>query len=271
MRFLVKSFLNLISLPVFSRIYGRLTKIKGPRFLIKGILDFFVNHYGIDMEEYEGDISDYNSLSQLFVRKLDPGKRPLKRSENFFVSPCDGMILGIEYVQSDLAVQVKETSYELSELINSKEDFSPGWHVMTIYLSPSNYHRFHFPLSGSVIGYSHLKGRLYPVNSLGLKRIRDLFLKNERIVVKLMHKKSEVYIVSVGATFVGSIKMNFISTYSRDGKWKNPAIIAKQLDEMGRFELGSTIVILIPQNLVKGSTLKDSGPVRTGDKLFQLK
>ena len=268
---LIRTLLYIISFPVFSRMYGRLTRIKRPRFLARFIIDFFVSTYDISMDEYEGDVSDYDSLSSIFIRKLDPKKRKLIEDNKALLSPADGVVSSIELIDSDKVIQAKGIDYKLSEFLNLKLDFDKKWYITTIYLSPRDYHRYHFPLGGDVKGYCRMRGHIYPVNNIGLKHIKELFVKNERIVLELIHKKMQIYIGAVGATFVGSIKMEFIEKYKRDNKWKNISFNAAQMDEMGRFELGSTIIMATPEELgspVNGITGKH---VKTGEKLFVLK
>lgn len=270
MNSLIKSLLYVLSFPVFSRIYGRITRIKNPKFFVRFIIDFFVDTYKISMDDYEGEVADYNSLAEIFIRKLDPVKRPLKEDSKTILSPADGVVSSIELIDSDKVIQAKGIDYDLQEFLNLELNFSNKWYVTTIYLSPMDYHRYHFPLGGLVKKYCHMKGHLYPVNNLGLKNIKKLFIKNERIVLELEHKESTVYIAAVGATFVGSIKMEFIERYKRDNKWKDISFTTSQMDEMGRFELGSTIIMVTPENLgspVEGITGKH---VKTGEKLFDL-
>ncbi|MEN8154969.1 MAG: archaetidylserine decarboxylase [Acidobacteriota bacterium] len=269
MKFIFRPLLYIISFPVFSRIYGRLTKLKNPKFLIKKIIRGFIKTYSINMDEYEGNIEDYDSLADIFIRKLDPAKRVLKPDSGCILSPADGIVSSIEFVKRDKAIQVKGVEYNISEFLNNETDFSDGWYITTIYLSPSNYHRYHFPVEGIVKGYCHMRGHLYPVNSLGLNNIKGLFIKNERIVLKMDTKDTEIYIAAVGATFVGSVKMEFIDNYRRDNKWKPLSLKVEQLREMGRFELGSTIIMATPEKLGKPAANITGNPIRTGDILFK--
>lgn len=271
MKTLIKYALYIISLPVISRMYGWLTKRENPKYIVKKVMEFFVRTYGINMEEFQGELSDYNSLSKIFVRKLDPEVRPLKKNKKFILSPADGILSRLEVVSDETALQIKGIKYNLSELVNFEIDFSEGWYVSTIYLSPKDYHRFHFPVSGRLKSFCHLQGRLFPVNSLGLNYIKELFLKNERIAVKIGIRDSNLFFVAVGATFVGSIKMEFIEKYKRDNVWKPVDVEVSQLGEMGRFELGSTIVMLFPQKLAEPLIKGLNKKIKVGDKLFLFK
>ncbi len=271
MNVLIKSFLYIVSFPVFSRIYGRLTRIKRPKFFVRFIIDFFVKTYDISMNDFVGGTGDYNSLASIFIRKLDPEKRRLTNDHNHILSPADGVVSSIELTGSGNVIQAKGIEYSLNEFLNADIDFSNKWYVTTIYLSPRDYHRYHFPLHGEVTGYCHMKGHIYPVNNLGLKNIKKLFIRNERIVLKMKSENELYYIAAVGATFVGSIKMEFIDRYKRDNIWKDISFSATQMDEMGRFELGSTIIMVTPEEFavpIDGITGKH---VKTGERLFRIK
>jgi phosphatidylserine decarboxylase len=271
MNTLARIFLSIIAIPVFSRLYGRFTRIKRPRVLVLKIIDFFKSIYKIEMDEFAGKAEDYPSLAEFFVRPLDPKKRPLIPKEDKIVSPADGILKEIETVYEDKATQVKGKNYALSELIRDTIDFSKGWHVATIYLSPQNYHRFHYPISGKIEGYCHVRGPLFPVNSLGTSLVKNLFVRNERIVTRLITHGLHFYAVAVGATFVGSIKMVFIEKIKRDKRWKELNLEVKQQDEMGRFELGSTIILVVPEELAQPLSEKTEQPIKVGEPIFSLK
>ena len=109
------------------------------------------------MDDYEGEVADYNSLAEIFIRKLDPVKRPLKEDSKTILSPADGVVSSIELIDSDKVIQAKGIDYDLQEFLNLELNFSNKWYVTTIYLSPMDYHRYHFPLGGVVKKYCHMK------------------------------------------------------------------------------------------------------------------
>jgi len=262
-------FLFFISMPFLSRIWGYITKIERPEWLAAKMVSVFKDHYGIDMDEYEGDETDYASLSKFFVRPLDKTVRPLNKDESSFLSPSDGVVTVIEKVAADIATQVKGRTYSISDLVRKELDFSEGYYLFTIYLSPKDYHRYHVPVDSTVRSYIHTGWRLYPVNKLSVNTISDLFVKNERVVVKMKKDEHEFYYVAVGATFVGSIKMDFF-TRPVDGKWTVVEKNYEQNQELGRFEMGSTIVLVIPENMVGELKVSPGDPVKTGQPLFIL-
>lgn len=265
-------FLPLLSLPVFSRIWGRIARLKRPRFLIKRVIRLYQRKYEIDMEEYQGEVGDYKSLADFFVRRLDPGKRPLTMKKNAVVSPADGTLIEMETIFEDRATQVKGKTYSISQLLKEDIDFSQGWHAAVVYLAPSDYHRFHYPLTGKIKRYFHTGARLFPVNSLGLNSIDKLFIRNERIVIEMVRNELPCYAAVVGATFVGSIKMACIPDHKkkRTNRWQPVNVDVRQLEEMGRFEMGSTIVLVLPQRMAKPVAHIKGKPVRVGDPLFKL-
>jgi phosphatidylserine decarboxylase len=228
------------------------------------------------MDEYQGETGDYHRLADFFVRKLSPEKRPLVPDEGSIVSPADGLLTEVETIYEDKATQIKGKYYSISELIGTDLDFSTGLHVAVIYLSPSNYHRYHYPVTGKIERYLHTGTRLFPVNRVGLSSINNLFVRNERIVTEITVNESPVFVAAVGATFVGSIKMEFIdgklpSPHKKKNQWRPVGLEVRQLEEMGRFDMGSTIVLVLPENTADPIESVKGTPVRVGQPIFKLK
>lgn len=275
MKFLMRTILSVLSLPVFSRLWGRVVRVRHPRFLVKRIIEVYRKSYAIDMDDYEGETGDYQCLADFFVRKLDPGKRPLVPVENAIVSPADGLLVEMETIYEDKATQIKGKYYSISRLLGVDLDFSAGLHVAVIYLSPSNYHRYHYPVSGKIERYLHAGVRLFPVNSLGLSTVNSLFIRNERIVTEMIVNGVPIYVTAVGATFVGSIKMEFIDgkvppAHKKGNQWHPVNLEVRQLEEMGRFDMGSTIVLVLPGKMAEPITSLKGSPVRVGQPIFRL-
>ena len=263
--------LGIISFPWWSRIWGRIMRLRHPRILARLIISRFRRHYRIAMDEFVGEAEDYPSLADFFVRPIDPQKRALHRDERYIVSPADGLLSELEGVYEDRCTQVKGRLYPLSALLGEKIDFSEGWHVATIYLSPSNYHRFHYPLSGTVTRFRHEPGRLFPVNAFSATRVDRLYVRNERVIVEIESGGRRAYVAAIGATFVGGIRMESIAVDRASGKWVEARRPVSQLDEMGRFEMGSTIVLVLPGSMIGAAIAVAGKPVRVGDPLFQIR
>lgn len=257
-------------MPVFSRIYGWLMRRKRPRFLVRQLIDLFKTAYRIDMDEYVGSETDYACLADFFIRPLDLEKRPLLPRSDAVVSPADGVLEALETIYEDKCTQVKGEYFAVSELLQETIDFPAGWHVATIYLSPKNYHRFHYPCTGKISGYCHVPGSLFPVNALGMTLVKKLFVRNERIVTRFAVNGAPLYMAAVGACFVGSIRMRFIDKIRRDKRWKELDLKVDQSAEMGYFAMGSTIILVVPRGLGEPITGLLGQPVKVGDPLFLL-
>jgi phosphatidylserine decarboxylase len=245
-------------------------RLRRPRLLARLMIGSFRQHYRIAMDDFVGEAEDYPSLADFFVRRFDPQKRALRRDERYIVSPADGFLSELEPVREDCCVQVKGRSYRLSALVREEIDFGEEWYVATIYLSPSNYHRFHYPLSGIITRFRHEPGRLFPVNAFSAARIDRLYVRNERVIVEIESGGRHAYVVAVGATFVGGIRMEFASLARPTGEWIEARRPVSQLDEMGRFEMGSTIVLVLPRGMAGTAIAAKGEPVRVGDPLFQI-
>jgi len=168
---------------------------------------------------------------------------------------------------------VKGKTYPVSKLIGTRIDFSKGWQVAVIYLSPSDYHRFHYPFNGKITRYLHTGTRLFPVNNMGLNYVDELFVRNERIVVEFETPIPGLfaYVAAVGATFVGSTRMEFIKTKKSPlHQWIPVELPARQMDEMGRFEMGSTIVLAIPKQWAEPIKESVGQPVKVGQPIFSI-
>jgi len=266
---MVKTILTFLSFPALSRAYGRITQIRRPRFLVRRVIKLFVRHYKIDMADYPGTPKDYPSLSQFFVRPLDPSRRPLKKDPTSFLSPADGVLAELQKIDKDSAVQVKGWRYRVSELIGKPEDWEQGWWLAVIYLSPTNYHRYHYPLDSRLDAFTHLGNRLFPVNRAGVTCIKNLFVRNERVTASFTAPSFRFHVVAVGATFVGSIKMKDHPAPFKPGQTSLVNRQVRQTDEMGRFEMGSTLVLLLPRDAAD-PIAKQGAAVKTGEFLFKL-
>jgi phosphatidylserine decarboxylase len=261
-----------ISLPLFSRLWGKLMRLRRPRFLARIMIRRFQKHYRIGMEQFRGEASDYCSLSEFFLRQFDPARRPLTPNEGYLLSPADGRLSELELINEDRATQVKGWTYPLSLLLSEFVDFSQKWYQATIYLSPNDYHRFHYPLPGRITGCFFGGTRLFPVNHFSVNRVQQLYLRNERVVTRFVFMDSQFYLAAIGATFVGNIGMKYLSSgLPAKNIWQDLDIPVRQMAEMGHFAMGSTIIVLFPASRV-GAVIAEKGKtIRVGDPLFKIK
>ncbi|HSQ35298.1 MAG TPA: archaetidylserine decarboxylase, partial [Candidatus Binatia bacterium] len=267
MKNILKFFGRLLLVPIswipFSRLYGRIMRLRRPHWLALSMIRRFQKSYQIDMEEFQGRPEDYGSLSEFFLPPLATQNRPLKTDEDYILSPADGRLSELELVAADQATQVKGWTYPLSLLLAENIDFAKGWHVATIYLSPKNYHRFHYPLSGRITGAFRGGTRLFPVNGFSVHRVKSLYIRNERLVTRFAFRGHSIYMVAVGATFVGAIGMKYLPAgLPAPGRWLSLDLPLTQMAEMGHFAMGSTIILVVPAALVDKVVSEKGKPVR---------
>ncbi|MGL1900489.1 MAG: archaetidylserine decarboxylase [Fibrobacterales bacterium] len=249
----------LVLLPknLVSQLFGWLAYREWPLFS-QIFRDVFVNMYSIDMSEAELAQNEYPSVQKLFIRRLKEGARSIGSDE--IVSPVDGKLSQFgSIIQPNLElIQAKGKTYSLEKLIGSKEvaqSFENGvW--ATIYLAPFNYHRIHSPVSGSIIETTYIPGNLWPVNDMSIARVPELFCVNERVITTIKGENGGTcLVVKVGATNVGRISLSYTDLIISNSlsplapqkavHWQpsEPITIAKG-DELGIFELGSTVVVV---------------------------
>ncbi len=232
-----------------SRLIGGFAKSPLSKPLVPG----FARRYGIDLGQAELDIRAYPSLTAFFVRKLRPGLRPVAPGEDVFVSPVDGVVSQAGSIRDGLLIQAKGINYSVLELLGQDEEMAERFQsgtYLTIYLSPRDYHRIHAPIEGRVVGSTFVPGTLFPVNPFGVRAVKGLFARNERLVTYLDTPAGLLALVKVGAIIVGSVNVNYagITAGGRRRKleralYAQGPVLAKG-DELGRFEFGSTVIML---------------------------
>jgi phosphatidylserine decarboxylase len=197
-----------------SRLVGWAVRRPWPLGLHRLIRDWFIGKYGVNVAEAEKPLEAYPTLGALFVRRLQPGARPLAAAS--LVSPVDGMLTqrGVLEGGADARlVQIKGLSYSLAGLLGKGWDAAAyaGGAFLTLYLAPWNYHRIHAPAQGRVLRARHIAGALWPVNAWSVERIPELFVRNDRILVEMECGGGRICTALIGATNVGRITLDFCS------------------------------------------------------------
>ena len=244
--------LKLLPKNIFSRFVGFLASRKISSIAKK----WFAKRYKINLEEAEKPITEYKTLNDFFTRRLKKGCRKIAEPENpkSVVSPVDGKIAQWGRIEEGRIIQAKDRYYNVQELLGDEKEAAPfksGW-FMTIYLSPTDYHRMHHYMDCSITGYRYIPGTLFPVNPFSVKHIESLFPINERLTTYYDVKGRQAAIVKVGATIVGKIKVTYseaesnISKNGRDETFEKKLEVKKG-DELGHFAMGSTVVLLFPE------------------------
>lgn len=244
-----------------STIFGKVASFKFPKFLQVFINRAYVFLMKVDMDEYD-ELNSYLTLNALFTRELKK-QRVLEGDEDDFISPCDGLISEQGTIKQGMALQIKGSFYSVARLLgdyvckNDKEKLLDGSFI-NFYLSPRDYHRFHAPCDMKVLRAIQISGKLYPVNFKWLGKISSLFCENERVVLVCENKKNErFYLIFVGALNVGKISFIFdekIATNAKENKeifYDYDNVELEKGDELGRFEMGSTIVVFLENKSLK--------------------
>ena len=237
----------------------------------------FVAHYGVDMSEAaEPDITRYASFNDFFTRALRAGARPLADAD--YVCPVDGAISQFGAIERDQIFQAKGHHYSTCALLAGDTalaaEFEHG-QFATIYLSPKDYHRIHMPCAGRLQRMVYVPGDLFSVNPTTARAVPGLFARNERVVSLFDTARGPFVLVLVGATIVGSMATVWHGVVNppRPGEIKRwdytnqPVELAKGA-EMGRFLLGSTVVLLWPKGTLKfNPEWAPGGAVRMGEAM----
>jgi phosphatidylserine decarboxylase len=249
---------------LLSRLMHSLARVESKSvkdMMIRRVVDWFQ----VDMEEaLESDPSHYRSFNDFFTRALQPDARPITAHANEIASPADGTLSQAGDIESGYLFQAKGHDYSLFELLGGDQEmtdlFDEG-HFATIYLSPRDYHRLHMPLEGKLKKMVHVPGRLFSVNETTCRQVPRLFARNERVISLFETHAGPMAMVLVGAIFVSSIETVWAGTVTpsrmRVSSWEYGAEQAPatvELDkgeEMGRFNMGSTVILLFGQDAVE--------------------
>lgn len=244
-----------------SRLMGRFTQCRN-RIFKNLFIRTMVRIFGVDMSEAAvSDPNAYSCFNQFFTRALKPGVRPITAEHGTVASPADGAVSQCGSITDGRLLQAKGRDYSLVALLGGDvQRAAPfiGGSFATIYLSPKDYHRLHMPLTGRLREMVHVPGRLFSVNDATARAVPDLFARNERVVAIFDTEAGPMALVLVGAMFVASIETVWHGVVTPPaGKsvrvWdyrENPL----QLDrgaEMGRFNMGSTIIVLFGPDAVE--------------------
>ena len=245
----------------------------------------FVRRYGVNMDEAaEPDVAHYTSFNEFFTRPLKAGARPLAQAA--YVCPVDGAVSQLGRIEGDQIFQAKGHTYSTQTLVGGDADlaaqFTDG-DFATIYLSPRDYHRIHMPSAARLRRMIHVPGDLFSVNPETARGVPGLFARNERVVCVFDlpavggETPRPFVLVLVGATIVGSMATSWHGVVNpprpgqvREWRYDEADIRFAKGDEMGRFLLGSTVVLLWPKNTVRlDPAWHEAMPVRLGQKMAE--
>jgi phosphatidylserine decarboxylase len=271
-------FVRAVSAPALSRLVAPLADLRLPGPLLRAAVRAYVRAYRVDLSEAAEPLSAYASFNAFFTRRLRAGARPVAAEAGTVVSPCDSRVHSIGAMpESGRLEQIKGRTYALAALLASEEDaraFARGVQA-TLYLSPSMYHRVHSPVDGLLRAWRYVPGRLFPVNALAVRHVEGLFAVNERVSILIDTPEfGPVAVIMVGATNVGRMSLSFADLVTNRGRPAAlvtppaPIPIARG-QELGAFNLGSTVVLLVSDPRLRPAEVAAGQIVRMGQPLWR--
>jgi phosphatidylserine decarboxylase len=265
---------------ISSQVY-RITRCETPWF--KNILiKLFISVFDVDMGLANNpDPESYSSFNTFFTRELSAEARPLSLDEHAILCPVDGAVSQVGNIQNDTIIQAKGKSYTLKDLLVEDElaNMFTGGTFATLYLSPKDYHRIHMPLSGKLSRMIYVPGKLFAVNSHTVRVVDSVFAKNERVINIFNTDVGPMAMVMVGALNVGSMETVWAGQITpakdriiNDTQYSDSDVQLAQGQEMGRFNMGSTVILLFPKNVMQWSAgMKTEKTIVMGEKIGSVK
>lgn len=253
---------------------GRIAGAKGGAMTTR-LIRWFVGRYNVNMDEaLDPDITHYASFNDFFTRALRPDARPLAKAD--YVCPVDGRISQFGTIDKDQIFQAKGHNFSTTALVGGDAALAAQFEhgsFANLYLSPRDYHRIHMPCDGRLTRMIYVPGELFSVNPTTARGIPGLFARNERVVCVFDTANGPFVMTLVGATIVGSMATVWHGVVNpprtgeiRDWSYANDNVVLKQGEELGRFLLGSTVVMLFPKDTVQfNANWQPAGPVQLGE------
>lgn len=265
---------NRIPRRALTRFVGWFSRIENP--IVRELSIATWKLFADDLRLHEARKSSFASLHDCFVRELKDGVRPIDPDPQVVVSPCDAIVGASGAIDGDVLLQAKGSEYALSDLIGDAglvERFRGGQYV-TLRLTAAMYHRFHAPAACTIEETRYISGDTWNVNPITLRRIAQLYCKNERAIVRArLDAGHEVLLVAVAAILVASIHLNFIDV-PLTLRYRGPGLMACHArygkgEELGYFHHGSTIIVVAPARLERCAHVREGEHIQMGAPLFR--
>jgi len=266
---------NRIPRRLVTQFMGRFSKVEQPliRDLSIGIWRLFA-----DPDLGEAAKADFKSLHDCFIRELKHGARAVDPDPALMVSPCDALVGASGRIQGDELIQAKGFPYTLMDLLADQElcDLYRDGQYVTLRLTSSMYHRFHAPADCRVERVTYFSGDTWNTNPIAIRRVEKLFCKNERAVIRtrLQATGDVITLVPVASILVASIRLHFLDVLLHLGRRGANVIpcdaTCRRGEEMGWFELGSTIIVFAPKGFSLCDRVREGTTIRQGEPLFRL-
>ena len=261
-----------------TRLAGRIASAEWGA-LTTWVIEGFISRYKVNMSEaVHEDPAHYKSFNEFFTRPLKEGVRPLASST--WVCPVDGAISQCGAIELDQIFQAKGHQYSTRALVGGDAALAAQFQngqFATLYLSPRDYHRIHMPIAGKLLRMIHVPGDLFSVNPTTARGVPGLFARNERVVCEFETAQGPMVLVLVGATIVGSMATVWHGQVNpprpgivREWHYDTQNVLLQKGEEMGRFLLGSTVVMLFKQNSIAFPTdWLSTRPLQMGEAMSQ--
>jgi phosphatidylserine decarboxylase len=271
-------FQHIVPQHLLSRITGWLAEMRHPVWLKDFVIGRFVDHFEVDMSEAaEPDPRAYANFNEFFTRPLQQDARPIADAD--IVCPADGAISQLGTIEEGRIFQAKGRYFSTRELLggdDARAELFRDGQFATIYLSPKDYHRVHMPLAGKLSATSYIPGKLFSVNGVTADNVERLFARNERLVCYFDTDVGPTALILVGAMVVAGIETVWSGQVApppsgpvkTDYRQLPEAISLAKGDEMGRFRLGSTAILLFPKgSMIWDDTYVAGSKTRLGESL----
>ncbi len=260
-----------------SRLVFKLTRIKSP--LVPKAIRLFCHAFKVNLEEaVNPDPESYATFNEFFTRAIKPQLRPIAASA--LVSPVDGSISQFGKINNAELLQAKGVTYSLEQLLGGNPERSEKYrdgYFMTIYLSPRDYHRIHMPCTGKLLEQTHIPGRLFSVAQHTVNTIKGIFARNERVIASFDTQYGSMAMILVGAINVAAIETVWAGLITppkgetiRSKSYRSADIRLDKGEEMGRFNMGSTVILLFSNQAPEFlESLQPGESIKMGEALSQ--
>ncbi|BBP45733.1 hypothetical protein THMIRHAS_11060 [Thiosulfatimonas sediminis] len=249
------------------------------KWLKNGTIKLLTRLYGINMAEAASeDLDDYPNFNAFFTRALKADARPIDSNPNAWCSPVDGLISQSQHIDGNKLIQAKSHLYTTEALVGGDisyaKEFQNGDSAV-IYLSPKDYHRIHMPIDAQLLSMTYVPGDLFAVNPATVRNVEGLFARNERLILRFENSQGPFCLIMVGAIFVGSMETVFAGKITpeyeptiRHWDYHQDALHFSKGEEIGRFNMGSTVILLTPpKQLPELGKIQRNTPIQMGQHL----
>ena len=267
---------------LLSRLIGKLADCETLWFK-NAFIDWFIKRYRVNMSEAaDPEYRNYPNFNAFFTRALKDGARPIVEGDNTIALPADGAISQLGDIENGRIFQAKGHHFSLTELLGGDVDMAEPFQngkFATVYLSPKDYHRVHMPLTGTLKSMTYVPGDLFSVGDITADNVPNLFARNERAVCMFETERGPMAVVLVGAMIVAGIETVWsgqITPVKREVRTthypqQNETLTLEKGAELGRFKLGSTAIVLFPENTVEWDEALEAGsPTLMGELMGTL-